>query len=280
MDRDPAPDSAYILGHHEGERARLMSRAHLDQRVLERCFEDAGLAAGMTVLDVGCGPGDVMLTAAALVGPTGHIIGVDADPAIIALAQERIAAQGLTNVTFLTGPLESIVLDTTVDAIVGRKILIHLPHPGLVLQRLVAYLRPGGVVAFVENDFADEPIAAPPVPLLADYLRWCREVTLRSGLNPATGRNLHHILLEAGLRAPEQRLECRFFSGRESPEYELAAAVLRGVLPRLLALGIASEAEVGVETFADRLRTQVLGLGAVCSTDRLVSAWARKPLAE
>ena len=116
--------------------------------------------------------------------------------------------------------------------------------------------------------------------MLTEYIRWCREVTLRSGLNPAAGRNLHHTFLAAGLHAPEQRLECRFFSGRDSPEYELAAAVLRGLLPRLLAMGIASEAEVGIETFADRLRAQVLGLGAVCSADRLVSAWASKPLAE
>jgi hypothetical protein len=170
-----------------------------------------------------------------------------------------------------------LVLDTSVDAIVGRKVLIHLRQPGLVLQRLVTYLRPGGVVAFNEDDVAAEPIASPPVPLLADYARWRREIFLRSGLDSATGRNLHHIFLAAGLRAPEQRLECRFFSGPDSPIYDAFAASLLNVLPRLIALDIASEAEVEAETFAARLRDQVVGLGAVCEPGPQVSAWARKP---
>src|SRR4051812_45920354 len=129
METTPTPETTYALRRHPDEQARLMTIARLQQRQLERCFADAGLTPGMTVLDVGCGPGDVSLTAAALVGPTGHVIAVDADPAMIALARERIAAQGLINVTFLTSPLESLVLDAAVDALVGRKILFHLPQP-------------------------------------------------------------------------------------------------------------------------------------------------------
>lgn len=231
----------------------------------------------MTVLDIGCGPGDVTLTVAELVGTTGHIIGVDADPAMIATARQRTIAQGLGNVRFLTGQVEELVLDTPVDVIVGQKILIHLHHPALVLQRLVAHLRASGIVAFNEHDFGAESIASPPVPLLTDFIQWSRELFIRSGLDPATGRNLHHVFVEAGLSAPEQRLESRFFSGPDSPAYEGLAAALLGVLPQLIALGIASEADIGIETYAARLRAEVVGLGAVCGAVPLVSAWARKP---
>lgn len=87
MDTTPTPDPTYLLGGQAAEQARLITTARIEQRQLERCFADAGLTAGMTVLDVGCGPGDVSLTAAALVGPTGRVIAVDADPAMIARPQ-------------------------------------------------------------------------------------------------------------------------------------------------------------------------------------------------
>jgi SAM-dependent methyltransferase len=117
MDTTPTPETTYILGALPGEQARLMTRAGLEQRQLERCFEDAGLTAGMTVLDVGCGPGDVSMTAATLVGPTGRVIGVDVNPAMITLGRERTAAQGLANVTFLTSPLEELVLTPPHDCL-------------------------------------------------------------------------------------------------------------------------------------------------------------------
>ncbi len=278
METPPIPEPSYGLRRHPDEQSRLMTKARLEQRQLERCFTDAGLAAGMTVLDVGCGPGDVSLTAAGLVGPTGRVIGVDADPAMIATARERTTAQGLSNVTFLTSPLESLVLDTMVDAIVGRKILIWLPRPDIVLRHLAASLRPGGVVAFIEHDFGADPLDAPPVPLLTTSRRWAREYFRQSGLDPSTGRNLHHTFLGAGLEAPEQRLECRFFSGPDASDYETLATTMVSALPQLIALGIATAEEIGIATYAARLRDQVVSLGAVCDAIPLVSAWARKPL--
>ena len=46
----------------------------------------AGVEPGMRVLDLGCGPGDVTLLAASLVGSSGSVHGVDKPPESIALA--------------------------------------------------------------------------------------------------------------------------------------------------------------------------------------------------
>jgi ubiquinone/menaquinone biosynthesis C-methylase UbiE len=43
-------------------------------------FEAAGIRPGMLVLDLGCGAGDVAFVAAGLVGPDGHVVGVDRSP--------------------------------------------------------------------------------------------------------------------------------------------------------------------------------------------------------
>jgi ubiquinone/menaquinone biosynthesis C-methylase UbiE len=53
---------------------------------------DAGISAGMRVLDVGCGSGDVAFLLGSLVGSTGEVIGIDHDADALASARKRIAA--------------------------------------------------------------------------------------------------------------------------------------------------------------------------------------------
>jgi ubiquinone/menaquinone biosynthesis C-methylase UbiE len=63
-----------------------------------------GLAAGMRLLDVGCGPGRVTLPAAQRVGPGGSVVAMDIQPAMLREVAKRVAASGLTNVqTVLVG---------------------------------------------------------------------------------------------------------------------------------------------------------------------------------
>jgi ubiquinone/menaquinone biosynthesis C-methylase UbiE len=59
----------------------------------------AGLQAGISCLDVGCGSGDVTLKMAALVGAEGSVVGVDRDQSILQLASQEAERQGLP-VTF------------------------------------------------------------------------------------------------------------------------------------------------------------------------------------
>lgn len=61
----------------------------------------AGLEPGMRVLDVGSGPGDVSFAAARIVGPTGAVTGIDAEPSMVAFATTRAAEQQLSTVSFV-----------------------------------------------------------------------------------------------------------------------------------------------------------------------------------
>jgi DNA-binding ferritin-like protein len=61
--------------------------------------------------DVGTGTGAVAQRAAAIVGPRGRILAIDPSPDMLALARNRIAACGLTNVTVREGRAESIAAD-------------------------------------------------------------------------------------------------------------------------------------------------------------------------
>jgi ubiquinone/menaquinone biosynthesis C-methylase UbiE len=98
----------------------------------------------MKVLDVGSGAGDVALLAADLVGPSGSVVGIDANPLVLDTARERATAAGRTNVTFLPMDLQRLDLDADFDAVVGRLILLHQARPAEALRAVAKHLRPGG----------------------------------------------------------------------------------------------------------------------------------------
>ncbi|TMJ53049.1 MAG: methyltransferase domain-containing protein, partial [Alphaproteobacteria bacterium] len=72
---------SYPFRSSEAERQRLIAQDGLVAPSTQRLFEQAGIAPGMRVLDIGSGPGDVAFLAARMVGPAGEVIGVDRDPA-------------------------------------------------------------------------------------------------------------------------------------------------------------------------------------------------------
>ncbi|HET7074212.1 MAG TPA: class I SAM-dependent methyltransferase, partial [Mycobacterium sp.] len=138
--------STYVLGHADVEVQRLLLQGRLYNDYTEHALRLAGLRPGMRVLDIGCGPGDVSLIAARLVGPTGTVLGVDAAPEMIELARGRAAEQGLPTVHFTQAAIDTIALDEPVDAVIGRLILMHLPDPAATVRHLSSFVRPGGVV--------------------------------------------------------------------------------------------------------------------------------------
>ncbi|HEV8190838.1 MAG TPA: class I SAM-dependent methyltransferase, partial [Ktedonobacterales bacterium] len=156
----------YLLGQTPAAIRRLRAMGQLHNPQTQRMFEEAGITTGMKVLDVGCGPGEVSLIAAELVGEAGSVLGVDASAAAVEAAQARVQAAGVTNASFMVGDLLKLELDQDFDAIVGRFILMHLAEPTAVLRRLTSYLRPGGVVAFQEYDLSShEDAFYPPSPV-------------------------------------------------------------------------------------------------------------------
>ena len=97
------PARVYPLGHSPAELDRLAIQA---QRLAEdsvTLLRRAGIAPGQRVLDIGCGPGDLSLHAAELVGPQGRVVGIDASAAAIDAARTRAAKLGCGNVEFVTG---------------------------------------------------------------------------------------------------------------------------------------------------------------------------------
>ena len=268
---------AYLMGRSEAETRRLMAQHQLYSRFTRRLLEDAGIAEGMKVLDVGSGAGDVVLLAAELVGPTGSVVGVDQDPGVLDTARARAEASGLTNVSFHAGDLSEGVTDDDFDAVVGRLVLLYVPDPAETLRVLVERLKPRGIVAFGEFNFLPESmVTRPPTPSGESLWAWMQAVVGGIGLDPATGYHLRNTFLEAGLPEPEMNVCAPVGGGPDFPGYDYGAESLRSMLPLILKLGIATEEEVEIDTMAQRLRAEVVASGGVIKTPELVGAWTRK----
>src|SRR5215471_10861002 len=108
--------SAYVMGHNDRERRRLAAQAVILGPFTEQLLRRGGLTSGMSVLDFGCGVGDVSLIAARLVGPSGRVKGLDIDEPALTIARQRALEQGLTNITFERTSVGDFHSQTPVDA--------------------------------------------------------------------------------------------------------------------------------------------------------------------
>jgi ubiquinone/menaquinone biosynthesis C-methylase UbiE len=267
---------AYILGHDHYELDRLIDQARFFGDLTDEVLRRAGVGPGMSVLDVGCGPGDVSFLAARLVGPTGTVLGVDRSAEAVAVAERRARDAGLGNVSFAVQEVAELTVTGPVDALVGRLVLMYLDDPAAVLGRLLEAVRPGGAVAFQEMDMG-AVTCEPDCPLVTASGDRIRQTFARAGLDDRTGLKLARIYRDAGLPAPETLQGARVASGPDSPVYAYLAQTTRTLLPLMERTGVATATEVEVDTLAARLRGQVVAADATVVPPPLIGAWTRKP---
>ena len=266
----------YVLGHAPEAVQRLLVQAELFNPFTRRLLADTGLRAGMHVLDLGCGPGDVSLLAAELVGEQGSVLGMDINASVLQIAQARVEAAGFSHVAFLVGNIDELTFTRQFDAIVGRLILMYLREPATVLRRLATYLSPEGVLAFQELDQPPQGDATLPAsPLWQQAMSWVIQACQMAGLEPRIGMKLYSTFREAGFPVPHLRYEAAISADPGWIGYEVLAGVVRDLLPLLQKFGIATPEEVQIETLAARLREEVVGSGGVARLPALVSAWTR-----
>ena len=196
-------DDDYLLGRTAEEFERLARQAALIEPETEDLFRRAGISAGMNVLEIGSGAGDVAMVVGRLVRPGGSVLGIEQSASSAASASKRVAAAGNLPVRFEVADLESYTPRGRYDALVGRFVLPYLADPPATLQHLASYVNPAGVVAFMEFDVTKIG-SVPEGPLFRKISEWMSEA-FRDGINPSLGSALGSVFHSAGLPWPQMR---------------------------------------------------------------------------
>lgn len=241
----------------------------------ERLFADAGIGAGMRVLDLGCGSGDVSFLLARRVGASGEVVGIDRHGPSLESARARAAGLGLTNLRFWQGDLGPLPAEWgRFDAAVGRRVLMYVPNPVDVVRQVAQALQPGGIVVFQEHDATLVPGRVTPLPLHDQVQGWIWQTVEREGANLHMGFDLANVLEDAGLQVEQLRAEAVV---QTHTSVSRSAAIVRAMLPRILEHGVASAAEIDLDTLEQRLTDERAKTRSTYLSDMVFGAWARKP---
>lgn len=187
------PAEVYTHGHHDS-----VLRSHR-WRTAENsaAYLLPALRPGLSLLDVGCGPGNLTVDLASRVAP-GAVVGVDRSEKVLELAREEATAAGATTVTFQEGDAYALPFeDDTFDVTHAHQVLQHLVDPVAALRELRRVTKPGGVVAVRDADYSGMTWY-PPSPTLDEWSALYHEVTQANGAEADAGRRLHSWVLAAG----------------------------------------------------------------------------------
>lgn len=156
------------------------------------------LAPGLSVLDVGCGPGSITRDFAELVAP-GTVTGVDSSSEVLAAASTTAAEHGVTNVRFQEGDAYALPFpDNSFDVVHAHMVLQHLQDPVAALREMARVCKNGGVIAVRDSDY----LGFQWYPENAGIQKWLTTyvaIARGNGAEPAAGRRLRKWAQNAGL---------------------------------------------------------------------------------
>lgn len=219
---DPVPQPAIAA-------AKAYEELHvpaLFQQWAARVLDAAGVEPGHRVLDVACGTGVLAREAARRVGPAGFVAGIDPDPGMLAVAEQRAPA-----VEWRAGTAESLPYpDRTFDAVVSQFGLMFFPDRQAALREMLRVLAPGRTLAVAVWDALEHSAAYPvEVELLERLAGSAAADALRAPFALGDRTELAALVERAG--ATSVAVETRTGTARFPSIRSMVEADLRGWLP-------------------------------------------------
>ena len=146
---DETDDPHFFVRFLDASRVRALEFARNHP---ETAFAHLALEPGLSVLDCGCGTGDMLAIIARQVAP-GRVLGGDLSNTMIEEARKRMAA-GPTNLGFEPMDVESLPFpDASFDRVMASQLLVHVPNPRKAFHELCRVTAPDGRVAIADMDW-------------------------------------------------------------------------------------------------------------------------------
>lgn len=195
-----AQDRDYVLGTHDVEIARLgLQHAVWRPRALD-AWRRAGITRGQRIIDFGAGPGYAALDLADVVGPEGEVWALERSRRFLDHLDAVCQQRALSNIRTFECDLDRDALPVSgADAAWARWIFAFLPRPKAALAKLVAALKPGGLLVIHEYlDYSTWKLAERSSGF-EDFVANVMATWRSSGGEPDIGRDIPAWLIEAGL---------------------------------------------------------------------------------
>ena len=199
-------DSDYILGTHDEELERLGLQHRVWRPKTLAAWQRAGFTSGMTIADIGCGPGYATMDLAEIAGPSGRVIGFDRSQRFLSYLRASAASRGLKNVEAQEVDLDTGSLPAMqADALWCRWVLAFLSHPRRLVSQIAASVRPGGVFVSYEYFSYEAWRFLPPTDEHDEFVRAVCASVREEGGEPNIGLQLPQWLHESGFEVVDAR---------------------------------------------------------------------------
>ncbi|MBG7703420.1 methyltransferase domain-containing protein [Streptomyces sp. MC1] len=262
-----ARSDGYLLDNRQNEAGeRFDAFTALFDPTTFRHLEGLGVGPGWRCWEVGAGGPSVVSWLAEKAGPTGRVVATDIDTSRLTAAVRPPVEVRVHDVGAEEPPGEGF------DLVHARLVLVHVPDRERALRNMIKALRPGGRLLIEDADPALQPLTCPdeygPEQRLANRLRQgFRKLLADRGADLSYGRKLPRLLREAGLRGVEADA---YFPVASPACTALEAATVRQIRDRLVAAGLATDAEI--DQHLANVETGTMDL----ATAPMISAWGRK----
>jgi SAM-dependent methyltransferase len=239
----PQPEGAHYIirgGDSGTRRLHILARAFRPGTLA--LLDRLALCPGMRVLDLGCGSGDVTLELARRVGPQGQVTGIDMDESVLQHARSSPAAENLP-IQWRNGHAEQLADPGQYDLIYARFLLSHLANPGEVLLRMVAALRPGGLIVIEDIDITSHS-HWPPSHAFQRYIEIYSATARAHGADSSIGPRLPALLVDAGFDDVQVTISMPVFRVGEGKS--IARITLENIADAAIAGGFSTRQEIDV----------------------------------
>lgn len=266
----------YALGSDPEERARLQRQSQELRPESVALLSRIGLRAGQSALDLGCGPSGILDLLSAAVSADGRVVGLDANPAHVALARRYAHDRGLDNVEVMSADARHTGLPSDAfDLVHARTLLVNVPEPAEVVAEMVRLARPGGWVASLEPD-AEYGLCYPAHPAWTRMCEIFHAAFSRNGADLLIGRRLTELYREAGLENIGVEARAGIYRASDSRR-TVRPDLVRSMRPVILRLGLAGEQEL--DELDRAVREHVDDPHTLVMPHLSFLAWGRKPQA-
>mgnify|MGYP000524813871 FL=1 len=234
----------YLLGMAPDEIARLERQHEIWRQETERTFDDLAIVPGMTLLDLGCGPGFTTIDLHDRLGSTGRVVGVDRSEEATGVLRQRVEQEGRSGLEVITADVLDVdYRSIDPDILFARWLFSFLPDPEEVIGLIATSLRAGSRIAIIDYWNYGSIHCEPTGPHFAKIFRRIHASYADSGGSLDIGGALPGIMVGCGVRP----ITIRSVGGATrsgTPYWDWITTFLHLYLPSLVAKDYLTQQEI------------------------------------